>query len=400
MPKFVIKLGSVNKKLFLPFLYVILYSFIEIYDNHIDPVNSDEYEIVILYLHDFGISFSEIIMFFISKALKYKSRYKTIKIIKKRNYIKDFLLLFLFSSLFLISSLSPFYIKKMKEKYNDTYTELYINDAIELITITLATYILLKNKYYIHHIVSIIVIIFLCLINDLILDNFTNTNIYIVISSLILILTDSCYYSYCKYLIDYKYYNFLDLWYIIGTFTFTSNFISLIIIIMIHRLNNSYKIFFHFYNFYIEKGVLYMIYRFFFGFIFKGFLVDFLELLMLDKLSPNYIIIGFELGRIPSILIEAHGSKRYLFLIISLFQIMMSLFYLEILEFNFCSLNINTRKNIREREIIQSAEDYYNDDDRYESVIVIDGYILSETIKSIDKEIIGKMVEREESFDK
>ena len=79
---------------------------------------------------------------------------------------------------------------------------------------------------------------------------------------------------------------------------------------------------------------------------------------------------------------------------------MMSLFYLEILEFNFCSLNINTRKNIREREIIQSAEDYYNDDDRYESEIVIDGYILSETIKSIDKEIIGKMVEREESFDK
>ena len=56
-----------------------------------------------------------------------------------------------------------------------------------------------------------------------------------------------------------------------------------------------------------------MIYRFFFGFIFKGFLVDFLELLMLDKLSPNYIIIGFELGRIPSILIEAQGAKRYLF---------------------------------------------------------------------------------------
>ena len=62
---------------------------------------------------------------------------------------------------------------------------------------------------------------------------------------------------------------------------------------IIHILNGSYEIFFQFYYFYIKKGALYIIFRFLFGLIFVGFFADILEFLMLDKLSPNYIIMGF-----------------------------------------------------------------------------------------------------------
>ena len=40
------------------------------------------------------------------------------------------------------------------------------------------------------------------------------------------------------------------------------------------------------------------------------------------------------------------NKKYYFFLIPTFFQILILLFYLEILEFNFCNLNRNTKRNI------------------------------------------------------
>ena len=301
------------------------------------------------------------------------------------------------------NNFSPFYLKKEGEENDDTSRELYINDGIELIFITIATSFFLKYNYYIHHIISIFTIVILCLINDIILQNFTHTNIYVVISSITLILADSFLYSYFKYLIDKKYYFFLDVLFIYGIFNFTCYFLSLIVIMVVHILNGSYEIFFKFYNFWAEKGTFYMIFRFFFGFIFVGFFADILEFSMLYKLSPNYVIIGYELGRIPSNLIGISGDNkwnRWVILILLLLQIMSLLFYLEILEYNFCSLNKDTRKNIKLRELLQSCECEDDCDEDMNSEIGIGGYYLPQMNQKNKESINSNDINDEELDDK
>ena len=400
MSKFIISLGSINKKLLIPFLYIILYSFINIYYDFLDSTNSDDYGIAVLYTKNFGYSFSEVMIYFFANSFRYKSHNRKRKNTAKQNYIKDFSILFLFIAFWMIYDISPYYIRKEGEKVYGSVKNLYINDAIVIIFITFATYFLLKYKYYKHHIISIIFFIILCIISDLILENFTNRNIYFVILSIISILAESFYYSYSKYLIEYKYYFFMDLWFICGIFYFTSHFISLVIITIIDILNGSYDIFFQFNKFYKEKGSLYMIFRFFFGFIVDGFFVDLLEFLMLDKLSPNYIAIGYVLSRIPSNLIGNKGVNIWLILIVSTLEILALLFYLEILEYNFCNLNRDTRKNIKEREI--NEIEYFNKEnerDATEAIVNVDGYFYSLTSKTSDIEMTEKNKESEESFD-
>ena len=70
---------------------------------------------------------------------------------------------------------------------------------------------------------------------------------------------------------------------------------------------------------------------------------------MINILTPNHIIIPYEIGKIVAIIvsnIEAGNTNfvDFLFLIPFIFQILSLLFYLEILEFNFCGLNKNTKK--------------------------------------------------------
>ena len=78
----------------------------------------------------------------------------------------------------------------------------------------------MKYKYYIHHIISIIAIIIISLTIDLILGNFTHINSSIVINSILYIIGDSFLYSYCKHLMEKKYYHFMDIIFISGIFDF------------------------------------------------------------------------------------------------------------------------------------------------------------------------------------
>ena len=72
---------------------------------------------------------------------------------------------------------------------------------------------ILKYKYYIHHVLSIIIIIILSLIIDLVLENYTHSNTFSLIGSIGFIIADGLLYTYLKYLIENKYYFFLDVFY-------------------------------------------------------------------------------------------------------------------------------------------------------------------------------------------
>ena len=101
--------------------------------------------------------------------------------------------------------------------------------------------------------------------------------------------------------------------------------------------------------------------------------------------------------KIPSTLLATESNNRWLILIISIFQIICLLFYLEIFEFNFCSLNENTKRNIEERMINESKENTDdidnngNNDDR----IIIKGYDITDGINKQDIEM--KEINEEES---
>ena len=280
----------------------------------------------------------------------------------------------------MLSNLLPWFAGGGDEE-EDSSRELFINDAIEIIFLTLITYFFLKYKYYIHHIISIALFVILAIIIDIILENFTHTNTITVINSIIYVLSDSLIYSYFKYLIDSKYYYFLDVLFMLGIINIIIHIISFLIILAVQNSNETTgTLIILIKEYYNEYGIWHMIFRFLFALILIGFCVGMLEFLILDKLTPNYVIIGYELGKIPATLISTEGVYRWIILAISIFQIISLLFYLEIFEYNFCSLNENTKRRISERESKQFMWD--NDGE-----IIYKGYDLSDFVKNEEKEM-------------
>ena len=324
------------KKLLFPLIYIILYICLNIFYNY------TEYSVVTLFLEGFGFSIGQMLTIFIGCAFKY-NRIRT----KKKNepileFFKNYSFLFIIDAVYMLSNLLPYFAFGDEEE-EDSSRELFINDAIEIIFLTLITYFFLKYKYYNHHFISIALIVILAIIIDITLENFTHTNVNTVINSIFYVLADSLIYSYFKYLIEFKYYYFLDVLFMLGIINLIIHIISFLIILAIQNSNGTTEtLIVLFKDYYNEYGIGHMIFRFSFALVSIGFFIGILEFLILDKLTPNYVIIGFELGKIPTTLITTEGIYRWIVLVISIFQIISLLFYLEIFEYNFCSLNKNT----------------------------------------------------------
>ena len=382
MARFIISLGIINKKLLIPSIYTLLYILVNIY--YID----EDYNEVRIFVEALGMSIGEMSIYFTQNIFKYR-RIATKK--KKRNtvrqYVKDYSILFFFILINLLNKLSPFYIftedensetTEVEDKDKGKYRELFMNDALEIVFMTLVTYFLLKYKYYIHHFISIIMLIVLCIINDAILANFTHTSVSTVFSSILYILDDSFIYSYFKYLISNRYYHFVDVCFMTGIFDIFYYISSLIIVLTTQYINGTNKLIFQFFEYYNEYGASRLITIFLFtGLLLKGILMSIFDGLIISELTPNYCAIVYELGKIPTTIYSIEGYKKWIILVLSIFQILSLLFYLEILEYNFCSLNKNTKKSIEDRVNNQLDEgDNYDDDE-----IDMKGYDISESIK-------------------
>ena len=75
-----------------------------------------------------------------------------------------------------------------------------------------------------------------------------------------------------------------------------------------------------------------------------------LRLLVLEKLTPNHMLISYEISKLSNVLILSDSDNRWYSIFLFVLQFISLLFFLEILEFNFCNLNLNTKKSIQERE--------------------------------------------------
>ena len=99
-------------------------------------------------------------------------------------------------------------------------------------------------------------------------------------------------------------------------------------------------------------------------------------ILILYYLRPNHTILTDQFYIYGTALFYQDNPNRYYTLIPFVFQIFILLFYFEILEFNFCKLNKNTAKNIKEREITDSE---FNNDDALDNAIELaNNYIVED----------------------
>ena len=174
--------------------------------------------------------------------------------------------------MFLYANVLTYYLEDNLSDSNSS-RQLYINDAIEIIFSILITFFLLKYRYYIHHFISLFIFIILCVLLDLLQDNYNNytyADIPIVLNSIMYVLSDSFLYSYLKYLILFKYNFYMDVICFLSIFNFAVIFLSLIVVIIIQSANGNNEIIIQFYSFYIEYDIGYIVLRFLLGFFLLG----------------------------------------------------------------------------------------------------------------------------------
>ena len=281
---------------------------------------------------------------FIPYIFKFKGNSKTQTKKCTKVLFKDY---FIFSLLIiLIISLNKliYYLKIQAYSLNS----LDIGISIQMICYILLSLIILKSKYYIHHIISVILFCIFSVIIDVIFQNFQ----VITLDSFLLILPDlvvdlSCCYQ--KYMIDKKYHSYWNILFFYGLIYFIIDLIEFIIDIIKEPYDNAiFKT--------IRTGeTKYIILNFFLEAIANDYLKKLITLLILYYFSLNHVLVSHVLNYTLSFIIliafNYDKNKNYLFFLIpAVFQIISLLFFLEILEFNFCNLNKNTKRNIMLRE--------------------------------------------------
>ena len=224
---------------------------------------------------------------------------------------------------------------------------------MEMILLTVASIILLKYKYFIHHIISMVGFILFGNFSDLILNYYPQITQYgflINIIQFISIVIDVIYYYYQKYMMEKLFYPYWKIIFTIGLSFFL--FATATLIYVLVEKENSYPIIAngkYFYLYFKNENIGIKIGKFIFSFIGGA-----LNILNIYYFSPNYILISFQFSKIVDVLMTEEDVKKYYCIIFFIFQLFFLMIYLEILELNFCNLNKNTKKNIEFRSITES----------------------------------------------
>ena len=347
-----IKFGFYNKKLFLPFGV----AFLQIILNIMNIVVKEKTKNQILEM--LGVSLSEMAIALIPLFNIYSFKPSTHDLQRsKKTIIKDFLILMIIFTLYVgltiyKSNLSSRYYLEKKSLSNPHNSGLSSFESLELIFITISCVLLLKYKYFIHHIISIFIFIFISFFIDYILNNFPDLydrGPLFIILSIILVMIDAFDYAYQKRIMDVLFYPYWSVPLTLGIINFII-FGFIMIIILIKGKENSFKeenfMFIAFYKYFEEVDIGIIIIKHILNFVLNFFL-NLLRTLMILYFTPDFILISFTFSRIIDIIIE---TEQYICIVLFILQLITLMFYLEIFEFNFCGLNKNTRRNIQERE--------------------------------------------------
>ena len=251
---------------------------------------------------------------------------------------------------------------------------------------SLVTFILLKYKYYIHHIIVMILYFALGISIDAIIGSYflIETKAYFI--CLVLIIDETLIYCFIKYMMDKLYYQYTE----VIIYSGISGLITKICIIIgkgIYQYKNNLNesIFNSIRDYFKKTNVATIIFFQFFYFIIHSGIDTLLRVLIIYYLRPNHIIINDQISVFEEIIIylkfenkekNIKESNKYFTIIPFVIQILCLLFYYEILELNFCNLNRNTVKNIQARERYQEDNEQESIDSIKNDIELIDQYYL------------------------
>ena len=264
-----------------------------------------------------------------------------------------------------------------------------ITSGLDIIFVSLFSFLILKTKFYKHQfyviILSIILIIILSLLESTNMKISTEEiiktalKIFSLIFNNLVIVID-------KYIIEKKSATVFEIFFYNGLITLILNLIYLIV-----WNNNEIPDDDEF--FYGKELVKYRRKRYFDNFfayineikikkrfeivniiseIFLEFFIRLLFLYTIKYFCPSYLLLILLIQKIPSLFynkyIDWNSYKAYLTIILFCFLIFLSLVLIEIIELNFCGLAENTKKNIQLRAQLDAleAENIFNVDGKEE----------------------------------
>ena len=289
---------------------------------------------------------------------------------------RNFLFFFILILLNLIFHITIFINVSLTGAIGNFHETIFCSKAdIEIILITLITFVFLKYKYFIHHIISLIIFCIAGVCIDLLLENFKENplgkNYIEIIFFFVIILIEIINYCYQKYMMDKLYYNYWSLSLALGLSLFAQLF-SALLYNLITKNKTTIDLFRDIGAGYIILGI--------FANIIIGFFQYLSRILILDYFTPNHMLIAYEFIKIYYVLTKSKSNNRWYSIILFIFQFLVLMFFLEIFEFNFCKLNENSKRNIMLRagneELI---DDKSNKSNRNTMIELGTGYIINES---------------------
>ena len=382
MKKSIISLGIIDKKLIWPFLYSLIQIIKTIYDRKYPKDKQTDNT------NSLGTAVGQIMHFIIPFIIKYKKPKKE-KNCTKSNILHYFFLL-LFNGIFY--GLLATNMSKKDEKVNPHDSTFCTKEAIEIIFITLVTFFFLKYRYFIHHIIGLVMFSLSAIMVDILLDGFEENFNYKTtlqkIIEIVVILLEVVNYCYHKYMMERLYHNYWNLNIALGLFLFVAIFFYSII--SLDKFITEAE----------AVGVGYIFLSFFLNAVI-GFFSHLTRILTLHYETPNHMLIAYDINRIFIILTQLENENKWYSIIFFLLQFFFLMFYLEILEFNFCNLNKNTKKSINKRSdndmLVQHSNTFGSDANS--TFELKEGYVMkSEVISNQDLDNVSANEERDKSI--
>ena len=362
MVKKFITLGEINKKHLLP-LFLAIYQIINKFFNKYYPEKKGN---VILTIYSKSLGMMSILFIPCIFKLKVKEEEKEREIHKRKwlHYPLLVIINWLYNLTKAIMVASK--ISAMKEKSIQSQTINPVAEGpfayigLEMVLLTVASIILLKYKYFVHHIISMAGFILFGNFSDLLLGSYSEILLFgavPIIIQLVNIIIDVIYYNYQKYMMEKLFYPYWRISFTIGISLFLFSTVYLIYVLVEKENTNPLIINGKdFYSYFNNKDVGLKIGKYLLSYLF-AIMSTILYILNIYYFSPTYILISYQFSKFIEVLINKDEASKYYCIIFFVIQLFFLMIYLEILELNFCNLNKNTKKNIEFRSIIESSGD-------------------------------------------
>ena len=193
--------------------------------------------------------------------------------------------------------------------------------SVEMILLTVASIIFFKNKYYIHHIITIIDFILFGNISDIFLDYYSEMftlGVWYNVIVIVCLLSDVIFLNTEKYLLEKLFYPYWKINLTVGIVLFNLSSSGLIVFLTDKEKENSRIQFIsNFYKYFIynHPGI---IAGKFITYTISYFIYCTLTIINIYYFNPNYFLISFQFSKFFFALINKKEPKRFFCIIFSI----------------------------------------------------------------------------------